>query len=86
MRINKYKELINDNEIKFLMSDIKEDFTGFPVVKKTVAKYILLFNEITEEDTLLTIYNFISTNELKIKIKSQKTLNYNKAGIEITLY
>ena len=54
--------------------------------QKTVAKYILCFNEITKEDTLLTIYNFISTHELFFKIQPTKTLDYNKLGIKVTLY
>jgi len=72
MKIKRYEELQKDNEITFLEDDIKETFSGYPEVKKTTAKYILLFKEIKEEDTLLTIYNFISTQELKFKITTDR--------------
>jgi len=85
MRREKYKELFDSNEIKFLRDDIKEDFNGFPDVKKTTAKYILNFNEIIQEGTLLTIYNFISTNELNFKIKPIK-FNDKSMGIQIVMF
>lgn len=75
---------MDGNEIHFLREDIKEDFNGFPEVKKTTAKYILLFNEIKQEDTLLTIYNFISTNQLDFKIEPHQFADATH-GIKITL-
>lgn len=85
MKIKKYKELFDENQIRFLRDDIKENFNGHPTITKTTAKYILYFYKIKEEDTLLTIYNFISINELKFKIESHKFID-KKLGIKITIY
>ena len=85
MKIKRYKELVDENEIQFLREDIKEDFNGSPTVTKTTAKYILYFYKIVEDDTLLTIYNFITTNDLKFKIEPHRYTD-KKLGIRITLY
>lgn len=85
MKIKKYRELFDENQIRFLREDIKEDFNGSPTITKTTAKYILYFYKIVEEDTLLTIYNFISTNELKFKIEPHEFID-KKLGIKITIY
>ena len=85
MTPKRYKELIEDNEITFLRDDIEEDFNSHPEVTKTSVKYNLIFHKIEEEDTLLTIYNFISTNELKFKIEPHEFID-KTTGIKITVW
>ena len=76
---------MEDHEIEFLMEDIEEPHSHYPIVQKTTARLILVFDRIVEKDTLLTIYNFISTNELKFKIFPIIRAN-KKAVIKIELY
>lgn len=85
MTPKKYKEIIEDNEILFLRDDIKEDFNGHPMITKNSVKYNLLFYKIEEEDTLLAIYNFISTNELNFSIEPHEFTDKTN-GIKITMW